>query len=166
MSSDRFKAALAKYQVDLSSQVSVAKSQSVKSAQDSSFADSTTDSKLSASPLPYQVKPPKKNPYISNPNQLRALQLSSKFGDQDHKILYLNLCKNVHPTIIDQAESFVSDASAHNKGALFMWRVKKIKQEWQEAGKNWRNPHKLPPKPKRKPRLKKTAMPTLFDSCT
>ena len=110
-----------------------------------------------------QVTLPQKNPYISNPNQLRALQLSTKFADQDHKLLYLNICKNVHPTIIDLAESFVSDATAQNKGALFMWKIKQIKLEWQKAGKSWKNPNKPPPKKNSPKKPKKLQPSSLFD---
>lgn len=88
-----------------------------------------------------------KNPYISHPHQLRALQLAEKFNDQENKIQYLKLTKSLNPALIDLAESFVSDANANNKAALFMWKVKQIKQEWQAQNKNWRHPH--PPQTKK-----------------
>lgn len=109
-------------------------------------ASPTSISSSSASTLPISQSPssptsvPKKNPYISHPHQLRALQLSQKFNDPDHKIQYLNLCKSIHPTIIDQAESFVSDANANNKAALFMWKVKQIKLDWISQKKDWHHP--------------------------
>lgn len=100
------------------------------------------------------------NRYISQPHQLRALQLTQKFQDPTHKLQYLNLCKSVHPTIIDQAESFVSDANANNQAALFMWKVKQIKTEWQDKNKDWRNPDK--PAVKKKKKTKKVAQKSLF----
>ena len=94
-----------------------------------------------------------KNQYISTPAQLKALSLAQKYDDLKHKLQYLKVCKSVHPAIIEQAEYLVSDAQARKKGALFMWYVKKIRQEWQLAGKNWRTPenpsHKKRPAPKK-----------------
>lgn len=112
---------------------------------------------------------PEKNRYISHQHQLRALELASKYDDLDHKIYYLNLCKKIHPTIIDQADSFVSDANADHKGKLFMWKIKQLKSEWQAAGKDWHNPQPTPTKTKKtkkSPKSKKTkpsSPPTLFD---
>ena len=106
-----------------------------------------------------QAVPPQKNRRVSSPGQLRALHLATKFSDQNRKLIYLSLCKNIHPTIIDLAESFVSDAAARNKGALFMWKIKQIKLEWQKAGKNWKNPLK-PKKSPKSSKQKTQAQPT------
>ena len=102
---------------------------------------------------------------ITQPHQLRALQLAKTFGDEKNKIQYLNLCKSVHPAIIDQAYSFVADANAQNKAALFMWKIKQIKNNWIDQGKNWHNPDK-PPTNRRKIRQKSkkpVSIPNLFD---
>ncbi len=110
------------------------------------------------------VTQPEKNPYVSTPEQLRALQLATLYDDQDHKIRYLNLCRRTHPAIIEQAASFVADAQAHNKGALFMWKVKEIRAQWEKQGKDCRHPSpKAPPKKTSSRRSKRIVPASLFD---
>ncbi len=77
-----------------------------------------------------------KNRYICKPEQLLALRVTKALDDQEHKELYLRLCKYTQEAIIEQALSFVSDAKANNKGKLFLWKVKQIKNEWLKNGKN------------------------------
>ncbi|MBQ6154782.1 hypothetical protein IJI99_02795 [bacterium] len=86
----------------------------------------------------------KVNTRISTPTQLEALQLCDFLGDRAHKSFYLRLCKFTRPEIIAAAKSFVADAdSARSKGALFAWKVKQLRQQWQAEGKNPNN--ELPP---------------------
>ena len=39
------------------------------------------------------------------------------------------MAKTEHRAILEKALSFVSDSKATNKGALFMWKVKQLKDE-------------------------------------
>ena len=106
----------------------------------------------------------KTNQYISKQTQLRALQLARQFNDEEHKIQYLNLCKNVSEVIIEQAASFVTDATARKQGALFMWKVKQIKTQWEQAGKNWRRIKDDDEQKSSKPRRQRAIKtPSLFD---
>jgi hypothetical protein len=50
-------------------------------------------------------------------------------GDPQHVSLYIKLAKTIDRQILDEAYTFVVDAHARNKVALFMWKIKKIKEE-------------------------------------
>jgi hypothetical protein len=76
------------------------------------------------------------NRFVSTPEQLLALKICQVLGDETHKGFYLRLCKYTKAAIIEQALSFVVDAQVENKGKLFSWKVKQIRQEWREQGKN------------------------------
>lgn len=77
-----------------------------------------------------------KNRFVSNDDQLFALQLSQQLADPQHKEVYLHLAKYTQRALLEEASRFVTDANADNKAKLFMWKVKQLRQEWQAAGKN------------------------------
>ncbi|MCL2110271.1 hypothetical protein FWH30_01680 [Microgenomates group bacterium] len=95
--------------------------------------------------------PVKINKHIQNPIQLRALQLADKFSDRKNKVMYLNVCKTLSDVLIDQAEQFATDAPTDTKGALFMWKIKQLRSEYQKAGKNFRREPHSPPKTRSRP---------------
>jgi len=41
----------------------------------------------------------------------------------------------MHRSILEKALSFVVDSNAHNKGALFMWKLKKLKEDMELKNK-------------------------------
>ncbi len=65
--------------------------------------------------------------YISREFQSYGIHLAEELDDYKHKALYIRLAKTVHRSILEKALSFVSDSNARNKGALFMWKVKELK---------------------------------------
>lgn len=81
-------------------------------------------------------RPVEVNKYISTPEQLLALRLAHELDDLAHKNLYLHWSKHLAGGLLEETLSFVIDAKARNKGALFAWKLKQLRQQWQEQGKN------------------------------
>ncbi len=72
---------------------------------------------------------PTSDKYISREFQSYGIHLAEELNDYKHKSLYIKMAKTVHRSILDKALSYVSDSRARNKGALFMWKIKKLKTE-------------------------------------
>ena len=72
---------------------------------------------------------PREDKYISREFQSYGIYLAEQLNDYKHRSLYIKLAKTIHRSILDKALSFVSDSNAKNKGALFMWKVKQIRNE-------------------------------------
>lgn len=70
---------------------------------------------------------PLEDKYISREFQSFGIYLAEELGDYKHRSLYIKLAKDIHRSILEQALRFVSDANARNKPALFMWKVKQLK---------------------------------------
>lgn len=70
---------------------------------------------------------PVKDKYISREFQSYGMYLSEQLDDYKHRALYIKLAKTVHRSIIEKALTFTSDSNAKNKGALFMWKLKEIR---------------------------------------
>lgn len=70
---------------------------------------------------------PTSDKYISREFQSFGIYLTEELNDYKHKSLYIKLAKTVHRSILEKALSFVSDSNAKNKGALFMWKLKELK---------------------------------------
>jgi len=70
---------------------------------------------------------PVEDRYISREFQKFGIYLAEELDDYRHKSLYIKLAKTVHRSILEKALSFVSDSNADNKGALFMWKLKQLK---------------------------------------
>jgi len=64
--------------------------------------------------------------YVSREYQSYGVHLSEKLDDPRHKSMYIKFAKNIHRPILEKALSFVSDANARNKAALFMWKLKEL----------------------------------------
>jgi len=81
---------------------------------------------------------PTEDKYISREFQTFGIHLAETLDDYKHKSLYMRLAKTVHRSILEKALSYVSDSKARNKGALFMWKVKELKNSntKSEASKN------------------------------
>lgn len=66
--------------------------------------------------------------YVSREFQTFGLYLAEQLDDYKHRSLYIKLAKTVHRSILEKALSFVSDSTADNRGALFMWKLKELKK--------------------------------------
>lgn len=75
---------------------------------------------------------PVKDKYVSREFQSFGMHLAEELDDYKHRSLYIKLAKTVHRSILERALSFVSDSNAKNKGALFMWKLKQVKNEEKE----------------------------------
>jgi hypothetical protein len=68
--------------------------------------------------------------YISVEFQKYGYDLAVELNDLKHKALYIKLAKTTPRVILENARSFVKDAyNAKSKGRLFMWKIKKLKEE-------------------------------------
>ncbi len=76
---------------------------------------------------------PAEDKYISREFQSFGMYLTESLDDYKHKSLYIKLAKTTHRSILEKALSYVSDSKAKNKGALFMWKLKQLKQNKQRS---------------------------------
>ena len=72
---------------------------------------------------------PVKDKYVSREFQVFGVFLAEKLNDYKHTGLYIKLAKTVHRSILEKALSFVVDSKAKNRGALFMWKLKELKNQ-------------------------------------
>ncbi len=72
---------------------------------------------------------PVEDKYISREFQSFGIYLSEELNDYKHRGLYIKLAKTIHRAILEKVLSFVSDSNAKNKGALFMWKLKLLRNE-------------------------------------
>src|SRR3989338_11432780 len=70
---------------------------------------------------------PLEDKYISREFQSYGIYLSEQLDDYKHRGLYIKLAQTTHRSILEKALSYVSDSSAKNKGALFMWKLSELK---------------------------------------
>lgn len=70
---------------------------------------------------------PIKDKYISREFQSYGIYLAETLDDLKHKGLYIKLAKTVHRSILEKALAFTVDSNAKNKGALFMWKLKELR---------------------------------------
>lgn len=75
----------------------------------------------------YQPKP--KNKYVSREFQDYGYRLAMELNDPEHKSLYIRLAKTVERGLLEQARNFVIDSQAKSKAKLFMWKLKKLREE-------------------------------------
>lgn len=79
----------------------------------------------------YQQKTEDK--YISREFQQYGYELAQELDDPKHTALYIKLAKDMPREQIEVARRFVKDAtSARNKGRLFMWKIKMLKEKSKE----------------------------------
>jgi len=72
---------------------------------------------------------PTKDKYISRDFQAFGIYLAEEMNDYKNKGMYIKLAKTNHRPILEKALSFVKDSNANNKIALFLWKMKQIKNE-------------------------------------
>lgn len=67
---------------------------------------------------------------ISREWQDYAYRLALELSDKAHTSLYMRLAKDIPRPILEEARMFVKGAvNAKNKGRLFMWKVKELKNQ-------------------------------------
>jgi len=69
---------------------------------------------------------PLEDKYISRDFQAFGIYLAEKLGESRRKSLYIKLAKTIPRPILEEALRFVIDSNARKKGALFMWKLKKM----------------------------------------
>lgn len=72
---------------------------------------------------------PLEDKYISREFQAYGIYLSEELNDYKRKSLYIKLAKTVHRSLLEKALSYVKDAKAKNRAALFMWKLTQLKKE-------------------------------------
>ncbi len=72
---------------------------------------------------------PTRDKYISREFQNYGIYLSEELNDYKHKALYIKLAKTVDRALLEKALRYCKDAKVDRLGALFMWRLKQLKDE-------------------------------------
>lgn len=72
---------------------------------------------------------PTKDKYISRDFQAFGIYLAEEMEDYKNRSMWIRLAKTNHRSVLEKALSFVKDANADNKIALFLWKMKQIKNE-------------------------------------
>lgn len=77
---------------------------------------------------------PVEDKYISREFQSFGIYMSEELNDYKHKALYIKLAKTVNRAILEKALSYCKDARTENpnKGPLFMWKMKQLKDAEKE----------------------------------
>ncbi len=73
--------------------------------------------------------------YVSREFQSYGLYLAEELNDYKHRALYIKLAKTTNRALLEKALSYVKDANVKKKGALFMWRLKQLKDTANEKKK-------------------------------
>ncbi len=68
--------------------------------------------------------------YISKEFQDYGYRLAEELNDLKHKALYIKLAKELPRPLLEEARSFVKDASnVRSRAKLFMWKLGELKRE-------------------------------------
>lgn len=78
---------------------------------------------------------PTTDKYISREFQSYGMHIANTLDDYKHRSLYIKLAKTVHRSILEKALTFSCDSTAKNKGALFMWKLKQLRDDVKKAEK-------------------------------
>ncbi len=78
--------------------------------------------------------------YVTKEFQAYALDLAIRLDDYGNKGIYIRLAKTTPRYLLEQAYLFTVDyTNAKNRGKIFLWKLKKLKDEAKKQGK----PYKL-----------------------
>jgi len=77
---------------------------------------------------------PSEDKYISREFQAYGVHLADQLDDYKHKSLYIKLAKTINRSILEKALSYACDSKVDRKGALFMWKLKQLKDEAKKKG--------------------------------
>lgn len=69
---------------------------------------------------------PVEDKYISREFQAYGVHLAEELNDMKHTALYIKFAKTIPRPVLEKAFTFVKDANAKNRGALFMWKLKDL----------------------------------------
>lgn len=72
---------------------------------------------------------PTEDKFISREFQSYGIYLAEQLNDYKHKALYIKLAKTTHRSLLEKALSYTKDAKVEKKGALFMWKLKKLNED-------------------------------------
>jgi hypothetical protein len=72
---------------------------------------------------------PKVDKHVSREFQSYGIHLAEELDDYKHRGLYIKLAKTHDRAILEKAFTFAVDSNAKNRGALFMWKLKELKNE-------------------------------------
>lgn len=81
----------------------------------------------------YQIED--KGGYITREFQDYAYRLAVELDDLKRVSMYNRLAKNEDRNLLEKARSFVSDANARNKSAMFLWKLKQLKTDEKDKKK-------------------------------
>ncbi|QHO63033.1 hypothetical protein [Candidatus Chazhemtobacterium aquaticus] len=85
----------------------------------------------------YQIDEDKQR-RISREWQDYAYRLALELEDLEHKAIYMRLAKNEDRSLLEEVRIFVRGANAKNKGGLFMWKLKQLREKKKDGGvKKW-----------------------------
>jgi hypothetical protein len=70
---------------------------------------------------------PTKDKYISREFQAFGIRLAEEMDDYKNRGMWIRLAKTNHRSVLEQVLSFVKDSTADNKTALFLWKLKQLK---------------------------------------
>lgn len=70
-----------------------------------------------------------KKKYITREFQHFGYRLAEGLDDLEHKSLYIKFAKEEDRDLLQEAWDFVKDSRARSKGRLFMWKLKKLREE-------------------------------------
>ena len=76
---------------------------------------------------------PTKDKYISRDFQAFGIYLAEELGDYKHRSMWIKLAKVNHRAVLEEALSFVKDSKADNKIGLYLWKLKKLKNEYKKS---------------------------------
>ncbi|MGA2967810.1 MAG: hypothetical protein ABSD69_01375 [Candidatus Levyibacteriota bacterium] len=72
---------------------------------------------------------PTQDKYISRDFQAFGIYLAEEMNDYKNRGMWIKLAKTNHRAVLEKVLSFVKDANADNKIALFLWKLKQLKGE-------------------------------------
>jgi hypothetical protein len=72
---------------------------------------------------------PKVDKHVSREFQSYGIHLAEELDDYKHRALYIKLAKTHPRALLEKAFTFSVDSNAKNRGALFMWKLKQLKDE-------------------------------------
>lgn len=70
-----------------------------------------------------------KKRYITKEFQDYGYRLAESLGDLEHKSLYIKLAKEENRELLQKSFDFVKAARPQSKARLFMWKLKKLREE-------------------------------------
>ncbi len=82
---------------------------------------------LSLKKLLSKYNPAETDTRVSREFQEFGLRLAEELNDPLHRSLYIKLAKTTPRLLLEAALSYVRDAKVRNRAALFMWKLKQLK---------------------------------------